>query len=64
MKPALQLHLPPMRDYFCGRRPSCLARAARRRGNAAGLHGGERKYGARERRRNRREERDARFFSP
>jgi len=61
MKTVIRLCLPPRMSYFCGRHPSPLAVAAQRRGNAAGVHGGRAKYGKRERRRSRREEREARL---
>lgn len=64
MKIAIRLHLPTMRSYFCGRRPSAVAVAAHRRGNAAGTHGGGGKYGTHERRKNRLEERAARLREP
>lgn len=60
MKTALRLYLPPLASYFCGRHASPVAVAARRRGNAAGAHGGRAKYGKRERRASRLEERAAR----
>ncbi len=63
-KTAFRLHLPPMRSYFCGRRPSAMAVAAHRRGSAAGVHGGGGKYGTPERRKNRLEERAARLREP
>jgi len=55
-----RLRLPAMTSYFCGRHASPAAVAARRRGNAAGSHGGRAKYGKRERRKSRLEERAAR----
>lgn len=58
MKTVIRLHLPSRISYFCGRHSSPLAVAAQRRGNAAGVHGGRAKYGKRERRESRREERD------
>ena len=61
MKTAIHLRLPPMMSYFCGRHTSPMAIAAHRRGNAAGTHGGKAKYGTRERRTNRMEERAARM---
>ena len=61
-KTAFCLPLPPFLSHFCGRRCSPLAVAARRRGNAAGVHGGKRKYGKRERRASRREEQSAKFW--
>lgn len=63
MKRAIRLTLPTWRSYFCDRRPSAVAQAAHRRGNAAGAHGGRAKYGTRERRLLRREERAARLDS-
>jgi len=60
MKPAIRLTLPPFAASFRGRHPSPMAAAARRRGNAAGIHGPAR-YGAPERRARRREERAARL---
>jgi len=64
MKTVLRLHLLPLASYFCGRHPSPAAVAAHRRGNAAGSHGGGGKYGKRERRKNRLEERAARLREP
>ena len=64
MKSAIRLTLPPLTAYFCGRRPSVMARAAHRRGNAAGMHENKARQGRRERRRNRLDERDARLISP
>lgn len=60
----IRLRLPALTSYFCGRHASPVAVAARRRGNAAGIHGGKAKYGKRERRANRREERAARMLPP
>lgn len=61
MKTAFCLTLPPLSAYFRCRHTSAAARAAHRRGNAAGVHGGRAKYGTRERRLLRREERVARL---
>lgn len=61
MKPAFRLTLPPLAAHFRCRHTSAAARAAHRRGNAAGIHGGRAKYGTRERRGLRREERVARL---
>ena len=62
MKNVIRLELPPMRSYFCGRRPSAVAVAACRRGNAAGAHGRRARCIKRERRASRLEERAARMF--
>jgi len=61
-KNVIRLELPPMRSYFCGRRPSAVAVAACRRGNAAGAHGRRARCIKRERRASRLEERAARMF--
>lgn len=59
MKTSFRLTLPPLAAHFRSRHTSAAARAAHRRGNAAGVHGGRAKYGTRERRLLRREERMA-----
>lgn len=64
MKTVIRLRLPAMTSYFCGRHASPVAVAAHRRGNAAGSHGGNAKYGKHQRRRNRLEERSARLLAP
>lgn len=63
MKNRIYLHLPGLREHCCGRHTSPVARAAFRRGNAAGRHGGPAKYGRMERRHLRQEERHARLGS-
>ena len=64
MKTVIHLHLPTLADHFRHRHPAPGAVAARRRGNAAGVHGGRARYGKRERQKNRLEERAARTLLP